>query len=99
MGSDRWPPASGTAARRLGESTRALRLPPPVPSQHPLGTPVYRTAAFAFDSPAQYAAVLAGTAPGCTYSQIDNPTVDAFGAAVAGLDTPHGGREAGMAFA
>ena len=85
---DSRPPAGGTAARRLGENTRAVHLPPPpVPSQHPLGTPVYRTAAFAFGSSAEYAAVLGDTAPGYTYSRIDNPTVDAFAAAVAGLES------------
>jgi cystathionine beta-lyase/cystathionine gamma-synthase len=77
----------GTAARRLGENTRAVHLPaPPVPSQQPLGTPVYRTAAFAFESSAEYAAVLGDAAPGYTYSRIDNPTVDAFAAAVAALE-------------
>jgi O-acetylhomoserine/O-acetylserine sulfhydrylase-like pyridoxal-dependent enzyme len=34
---------------QLGENTRAVHLPPaPVPEQEPLGTPVHRTAAFAF---------------------------------------------------
>jgi cystathionine beta-lyase/cystathionine gamma-synthase len=75
------------AARRLGENTRAVHLPPaPVPAQRPLGTPVYRTAAFAFESSAQYAAVLADTEPGYSYSRIDNPTVDAFATAVAALE-------------
>src|SRR5487761_90271 len=94
MGSDEtarsgaWPPAEGTAARRLGENTRAVHLPPPpVPSQRPLGTPVYRTAAFAFESSAEYAAVLGDAAPGYSYSRIDNPTVDAFAAAVAALES------------
>ncbi len=82
MGSD-----YGTGARRLGENTRAVHLPPPpVPSQQPLGTPVYRTAAFAFESSAEYAAVLGDAAPGYSYSRIDNPTVDAFAAAVAALE-------------
>jgi cystathionine beta-lyase/cystathionine gamma-synthase len=86
VGSDSRPPASGTASR-LGENTRAVHLPPPpVPSQQPLGTPVYRTAAFAFESSAEYAAVLGDDAPGYTYSRIDNPTVDAFAAAVATLE-------------
>jgi O-acetylhomoserine/O-acetylserine sulfhydrylase-like pyridoxal-dependent enzyme len=52
VGSDNRPAAGGTAPR-LGENTRAVHLPPPpVPSQQPLGTPVYRTAAFAFESSA-----------------------------------------------
>ena len=88
MGPDSQPPASGTAPRRLGENTRAVHLPPPpVPSQQPLGTPVYRTAAFAFESSAEYAAVLGDAVPGYTYSRIDNPTVDAFAAAVAALES------------
>ena len=88
MGPDSQPPAGGTAPRRLGENTRAVHLPPPpVPSQQPLGTPVYRTAAFAFESSAEYAAVLGDDVPGYTYSRIDNPTVDAFAAAVAALES------------
>jgi len=88
MGPDSQPPASGAAPRRLGENTRAVHLPPPpVPSQQPLGTPVYRTAAFAFESSAEYAAVLGDSVPGYTYSRIDNPTVDAFAAAVAALES------------
>jgi cystathionine beta-lyase/cystathionine gamma-synthase len=87
VGSGSRPQASGTASR-LGENTRAVHLPPPpVPSQQPLGTPVYRTAAFAFESSAEYAAVLGDDAPGYTYSRIDNPTVDAFAAAVAALES------------
>lgn len=88
MGPDSRPPASGTASRRPGENTRAVHLPPaPVPSQQPLGTPVYRTAAFAFETSAEYAAVLGDAVPGYTYSRIDNPTVDAFTAAVAALES------------
>jgi cystathionine beta-lyase/cystathionine gamma-synthase len=88
MASENWPAGQGTPARRLGENTRAVHLPPPpVPRQRPLGTPVYRTAAFAFESSAEYAAVLGDTAPGYSYSRIDNPTVDAFAAGVAGLES------------
>ncbi|HEY3952256.1 MAG TPA: aminotransferase class I/II-fold pyridoxal phosphate-dependent enzyme [Streptosporangiaceae bacterium] len=76
------------AVRRLGENTRAVHLPaPPVPGQQPLGTPVYRTAAFAFGSSAEYEAVLGDREPGYSYSRIDNPTVDAFAAAVAALES------------
>src|SRR5487761_1167865 len=88
MAAENGPPVQGTPARRLGENTRAVHLPPPpVPRQQPLGTPVYRTAAFAFESSAEYAAVLGDAAPGYSYSRIDNPTVDAFAAAVAGLES------------
>jgi cystathionine beta-lyase/cystathionine gamma-synthase len=71
----------------LGENTRAVHLPPPpAVAQQPLGTPVYRTAAFAFGSSAEYAAVLNDATPGYSYSRIDNPTVDAFATAVAALE-------------
>ena len=70
-----------------GENTRAVHLPPaPVPVQQPLGTPVYRTAAFAFSSSAEYAALLNGDTAGYSYSRIDNPTADAFATAVAALE-------------
>jgi len=73
--------------RKLGENTRSVRLPvPDVPRQRPLATPIYRTAAFAFSSSAEYAAVINDAAPGFTYSRIDNPTVEAFCEAVAALE-------------
>jgi O-acetylhomoserine/O-acetylserine sulfhydrylase-like pyridoxal-dependent enzyme len=75
------------ARRQLGENTRAVHLPPPPePAQRPLGTPVYRTAAFAFGSAEEYAAVLNDQVPGYSYSRIDNPTVDAFARSVAALE-------------
>jgi cystathionine beta-lyase/cystathionine gamma-synthase len=75
------------ASDRHGENTRAVHLPrAPVPAQQPLGTPVYRTAAFAFSSSAEYAALLNGEAAGYSYSRIDNPTADAFAIAVAALE-------------
>ena len=93
MGSENWP--------SLGENTRAVHLPPPpAVAQQPLGTPLYRTAAFAFGSSAEYAALLRDAAPGYTYSRIDNPTVDAFAAAVAALEGARLPREtAAQAFA
>src|ERR1700733_11266980 len=73
--------------KQAGENTRAVHLPaPPTPAQQPLGTPVYRTAAFAFGSAEEYRAVLNDEMPGYTYSRIDNPTVDAFARAVAALE-------------
>lgn len=60
--------------------------PPPRPAQSPLGTPVYRSAAFAFDSAEEYADVLGGRAPGYSYGRVDNPTADAFAAGVAALE-------------
>ncbi len=75
------------ARRQLGENTRAVHLPPPPDTaQRPLGTPVYRTAGFAFSSAQEYAAVLNDQVPGYSYSRIDNPTVDAFARAVAALE-------------
>ena len=76
--------------RQLGKNTRAVHLPPaPVPEQEPLGTPVYRTAAFAFRTGDEYASVLNDEQPGYTYSRIDNPTVDAFARAMAALEGPN----------
>jgi cystathionine beta-lyase/cystathionine gamma-synthase len=76
--------------------TRAVHLPPPpVPHERPVGLPVYRTSAFVFDTAEEYADVLGNRAPGYVYTRIDNPTVDAFAAAVAYLE----GAEAGQAFA
>src|ERR1700684_3591485 len=86
------PPATGAssveiARRQFGENTRAVHLPPPPETaQRPLGTPVYRTAAFAFSSAQEYAAVLGDQVPGYSYSRIDNPTVDAFARAVAAME-------------
>jgi cystathionine beta-lyase/cystathionine gamma-synthase len=70
-----------------GENTRAAHTPtPPVPDQRPLGLPVYRTAAWSFDSAKEYADVLGGDQPGYAYSRCDNPTADAFAAGVAALE-------------
>jgi cystathionine beta-lyase/cystathionine gamma-synthase len=73
--------------RRAGENTRSVHLPsPPVPAQQPLTTPIYRTSTFAFNSSAEYSAVLGDRAPGFSYSRIDNPTVTALCYAVAALE-------------
>ncbi len=73
--------------RPYGPSTRAVHgPPPPVPAQTPLGLPVYRTAAFAFGTAAEYADVLGGRTPGYSYSRVDNPTADAFAQGVAALE-------------
>src|SRR4051812_8554863 len=70
-----------------GEHTRAVHTPsPPVPAQEPLGLPVYRTAAWAFDTADEYRDLLAGNRPGYSYSRIDNPTADAFAQGVAALE-------------
>lgn len=58
----------------------------PIPTQSPLGLPVYRTAAWSFETADEYRDVLAGTRPGYSYSRIDNPTADAFAQGVAALE-------------
>lgn len=76
--------------------TRAVHLPPPpVPEERPVGLPTYRTSAFVFETAEDYADVLGDRAPGYVYSRIDNPTADAFAAAVAMLE----GGEAAQPFA
>ncbi len=86
--------------RLLGEQTRAVHLPPaPRVVQEPLGQAVWRTSTYAFDTSQEYADVLAGRAPGYSYSRIDNPTVDAFASAVAALEDPVGTGIRGEAFA
>jgi cystathionine gamma-synthase/O-acetylhomoserine (thiol)-lyase len=70
-----------------GEHTRALHAPAAAPfGQRPEGLPVYRTAAFSFSSAQEYADVLGGAAAGYSYSRVDNPTADAFAAAVAAAE-------------
>ncbi len=54
----------------------------------PLGLPVVRSAAFAFDTAQDYSDVLGGRAPGYSYSRIDNPTASAFAEAVGALEAP-----------
>lgn len=76
--------------------TRAVHLPEPVvPAERPIGLPTYRTSAFVFDTAEDYADVLGNRKPGYVYTRIDNPTVDAFGAAVAMFE----GAEAAQCFA
>lgn len=83
-----------------GEHTRAVHPPAaPAPQQHPLGLPVYRTAAFRFASSAEYAEILAGSRPGYSYSREGNPTATAFASAVAALEAVGApGEVAGEAF-
>jgi cystathionine gamma-synthase/O-acetylhomoserine (thiol)-lyase len=70
-----------------GEHTRAVHTPDaPVPEQVPMGLPVYRTAAWAFDTADEYRDLLSGARPGYSYSRIDNPTADAFAQGVAALE-------------
>ncbi len=76
-----------------GEGTRAVHLPPLTPpSQAPLGLPVYRSSTFRFQTAQDYADVLNDRRGGYTYSRIDNPTADAFAAAVAALEGHGAGR-------
>ena len=81
----------------IGPSTRAIRAASRLPEvrQLPTTVPIYQTATFAAGDAEELAAVLAGEQPGYAYSRIDNPTVDALGAAAADLH----GAEAGIALA
>lgn len=73
-----------------GESTRAVHPPAaPVPRQTPTGLPIYRTAAFSFETAQEYADLLSGARAGYSYSRVDNPTSDAFAQAVAALEGVH----------
>ena len=87
--------ADDPAAQHWGQATRSVHqaLPSP-PAQRPLATPVYRSAAWEFDTAESYADLLAGREAGYSYSRIDNPTVDAFAASVAALE----GADAGQGF-
>jgi len=89
-------PDRGAAGTGHGEGTRAVHTPGVRDfDQRPLGLPVYRTASFGFGSAQEFADVLAGRAPGFSYSRIANPTAAAFGDAMAYLE----GAEAGEPFA
>lgn len=78
------------------QSTAAVHRPDvAVPPQRPLAPPVYRAATYRFETAQDYSDVLGDRAPGYSYSRIDNPTSDAFAAAVAALE----GGEAGQPFA
>ena len=73
-----------------GEHTRAVHPPAaPVLAQVPMALPIYRTAAFAFQTAQEYADLLSGDLPGYSYSRVDNPTSDAFAQAVAALEGAH----------
>lgn len=69
------------------ENTRAVHGPlHDPPAERPFGLPVYRSAVFGFDSAESYAEVLADVRSGYVYSRIDNPTADAFAAALAAME-------------
>ncbi|GAA5042070.1 trans-sulfuration enzyme family protein [Thermocatellispora tengchongensis] len=73
--------------RRRGENTRAAHPPSPhVPERPGLGQPVWRSAAWGFDSAAEHADVVTGRSGGYAYSRLDNPTTASFAAAVAALE-------------
>lgn len=73
--------------RWYGENTRAVHLPAaPVPGQHPIGVPVWRTASFALSSAKEYADLWGDEQEDYSYTRIDNPTSDAFAQAVAALE-------------
>jgi cystathionine beta-lyase/cystathionine gamma-synthase len=71
--------------------TFALERSSPVTFQgmsRPLGLPVVRSSAFAFDNVHDHAEALGGRVPGYSYSRIDNPTAVAFATKVAALEAP-----------
>jgi cystathionine beta-lyase/cystathionine gamma-synthase len=71
----------------------------PIPQQAPTGLPVWRTAGFSFSGAQEHADLLTDRARGYVYSRVGNPTVDAFAAGVAALESaglPE--RAAGQAF-
>ena len=84
-----------------GEHTRAVHGPtPPVPEQRPMGLPVYRTAAWSFETADEYRDLLDGSRAGYAYSRTDNPTADAFAQGVAALEGVHvDGEVVGQPFA
>ncbi|MBO3746306.1 aminotransferase class V-fold PLP-dependent enzyme [Streptosporangiaceae bacterium NEAU-GS5] len=86
--------------KTLGENSRAVHLPSPAtPQQTPMGLPVWRTAAWQFESSAEQSDLLADRASGFAYSRIDNPTVAAFADAVAALEGAAAPKDvAGQAF-
>lgn len=85
--SDRLPVPRPAGNQSAGPQTRAVHLPPiATVTERPLGLPVWRTSAFAFDGAEEYAAILRGERPGYSYSRIDNPTADAFATGVAALE-------------
>ena len=70
-----------------GEATRAVHSPTArAPEQAPLGLPVYRTAAYAFSSSAEFADLLTGRRAGYSYGREGNPTSTAFADGVAALE-------------
>lgn len=78
---------TGTGADDRGQATRAVHTRGIGPfTQRPVGLPVYRSAAFGFDSAAEFADLMAGRVDGYAYSRVDNPTSAAFAAAVADLE-------------
>jgi len=75
------------ADRTPGEGTRAVHLPMLAPfAQRSFSVPVHRAASFAFESGQEFADVMADPALGYSYGRVDNPTSDAFAAAVAALE-------------
>jgi cystathionine beta-lyase/cystathionine gamma-synthase len=80
-----------------GFTTRAIRAAsttPPV-EQRSTSVPIYQTATFSAASAEELGAVATDAIPGFAYSRLDNPTVTAFGHAVAELE----GAEAGYGLA
>ena len=73
----------------------------PLARQDGLVPPVLHASTYVVDSAQELADLLDGRASGYSYARIDNPTADAFAAAVAALETPADGSlsPTGQAFA
>lgn len=90
-------PDNGRQERAGGFATRAIRAAHRIPAveQRPTSVPIYQTVTFSAEDAEELGDVANGRRPGYVYSRLDNPTVAAFGAAVAELE----GAEAGVALA
>ncbi len=71
----------------------------PAAEQDALVPPVMHASTYVVDSAQELADLLDGTRVGYSYARIDNPTADAFAAAVAAMEDPGEGTVVGQAFA
>jgi O-acetylhomoserine/O-acetylserine sulfhydrylase-like pyridoxal-dependent enzyme len=83
-------------SKKLGFATRAVHaaLRQPEVVSRAIATPIFQTAAFAFDDVEGMSRTLSDTSSGFMYSRISNPTTDVLERAVADLE----GAEAAAAF-
>jgi cystathionine gamma-synthase/O-acetylhomoserine (thiol)-lyase len=90
-------PDEGRPKAARGFATRAIKAAHRLPrvDQRPTSVPIYQTVTFSADDAEELGDVANGRRSGYVYSRLDNPTVAAFGAAVAELE----GAEDGVALA